>query len=477
MGKVELLQHQKDAIEKLKKLKVGALFMEQGTGKSLVALELFRRRLEKGKVEKAIWLSPCSAKENIKNEILKHVPDEMLGNFVICGIETLSTSIRANSYLYQLTSEKKCFLIVDESLMVKNPEALRTKNIIRISEQCEYRLILNGTPISRDESDLYSQFYILDWRILGYKSFWSFKANHLEYDEYGNVRKVLNTEYLARKMKPYVYQIRKKECLTLPPKKYDIQYLYMTEEQEEYYDYIANKLLMEVDEFQPETIYRLFAALQAIISGKKLRFYRVDEYEHFDMDSDLFPDCLDNPRIQTLLNVLPEEKCIIFCNYRHEIDSIMNLLNEEAVRFDGSVSIKKRNQNLQLFREHKKYLVANRECAGYSLNLQFCRNIVYYSNNWNLATRLQSEDRVHRLGQEKDINIIDLVAAYSLDKRISDSLQRKENLLESIKDEIAAAKNEKGRMSEILYVGNECRKYRKTVTIYDCSDLEEENFG
>ena len=149
--KNELLPHQKAAVDKLIKLKVGALFMEQGTGKTITTLELARARLEAGKINSTIWLCPCSAKGNIKREIIKNCPDEMLDFFTICGIETLSSSIRALSYLLNLSKEKKCFLVVDESLLIKNPKAYRTENIIKIGENCKYKIILNGTPVSRNE--------------------------------------------------------------------------------------------------------------------------------------------------------------------------------------------------------------------------------------------------------------------------------------------------------------------------------------
>lgn len=104
-----LLPYQTEAVNKLIKLKVGALFMEQGTGKTITTLELVRRRYESQKIEAAIWLCPCSAKENIKREIIKHCPPELMKIFTICGIETLSSSIRANDYLLTLVNDKRCF--------------------------------------------------------------------------------------------------------------------------------------------------------------------------------------------------------------------------------------------------------------------------------------------------------------------------------------------------------------------------------
>lgn len=465
--KNELLPHQIAAVEKLRKLKVGALFMEQGTGKTITALELCRLRLALNRVDRIIWLCPCSAKHNIKSEILKQAPDTLASAITICGIETLSTSIRANLYLRTMASTYRCYLIIDESLLIKNIRAYRTKNIIELANFCQYKLLLNGTPISKDECDLFAQFFVLDWRILGYKSFWSFAANHIEYDKDtpDKIVKILNTDYLIDRIQPYVFEVKKSDCLKLPSKHYKYAGFYLNEEQFEHYFEIADALMFELDEFHPETVYRFLSALQAIMSGKRVLIKTPRHY----ITEEFFSSPIENPRILTLLNNVPDEKTIIFCNYSSEISDICSLLNN-SVRFDGSVNMKTRMKNLEYFKNEAKYLVANRSCAGYSLNLQFCSNIIYYSNNWNLATRLQSEDRVHRIGQENPIDIMDIYAYDTLDERISNCLYRKENLLEHIKEMI---KNNKGKdISEWLYT-NKTSGY-KNMPQYDCSNLLED---
>ena len=195
-----LYDHQRKAVEKLERITIGALYMEQGTGKTRTALELIKKRLDAGKVGKVLWLCPCSVKENLRRDLLKHCSD--ISMITICGIETLSSSIRVNSELLDMVQNNKVYLIVDESNLVKNHRAKRTQNITRLAGYCKYKLILNGTPISKCEKDLFSQWYILDWRILGYKSFWSFAANHLEYDERvpGKINRCLNIDYLVRKI-------------------------------------------------------------------------------------------------------------------------------------------------------------------------------------------------------------------------------------------------------------------------------------
>lgn len=150
----ELLPYQKKAVEKLRHIKIGALYMEMGTGKTRTALELVRLRLEAGKVDYVVWLCPCNIKADIRRGIREHSNLDDLGILDIVGIETLSTSVRECSRLLGLAQSHKAYLIVDESSLVKNHIALRTQHIQQLADRCRYKLILNGTPISRNEADL-----------------------------------------------------------------------------------------------------------------------------------------------------------------------------------------------------------------------------------------------------------------------------------------------------------------------------------
>lgn len=466
----ELYEHQRKAVEKLSKVKVGALYLEMGTGKTRTALELINKRIEAGKVNKVIWLCPCSVKENLRRDIIKHTLKFDDNLITICGIETLSSSIRANVKLLDLVNNNNCYLIVDESNLVKNFKTKRTERIIELSKLCKYKLILNGTPISKNEADLFAQWYILDYRILGYKSFWSFAANHLEYDERipGRVVNTLNVNYLVEKIAPYSYQIKKEECLDLPRKAYDKVYFELTENQKEHYRWVADELMFELDEFDSTTVYRLFTGLQHVTSG-----FKVDPGKKLTK-TNFFKNPLDNPRMETLLNVVDsfgDYKTIIFAKYTEEINTIVKVLNEKygegiAVPFNGDVSQKKRQENLIKFKNEARYLVANKNCGAYGLNLQFCSCIVYYSNDWDYATRIQSEDRVHRIGQKERVDIVDICAAYTLDERILNCLEKKENLVDSFKCELEQIKDKKDLYTWIHIIN------KKKNTREKCYELE-----
>ena len=171
--KTMLYPWQQAAVDKLSKLKVAALYMEQGTGKTRTALELIAQRVNAGKVNHVIWFCPCSVKANLAEDITKHVgniPDYI----TIAGIESISESDRLYLELSDLVNNKKVFLVVDESTLVKNHQALRTGRIINLAGHVQYKMLLNGTPVTKNEADLFAQWYILDWRILGYRSYWSY---------------------------------------------------------------------------------------------------------------------------------------------------------------------------------------------------------------------------------------------------------------------------------------------------------------
>lgn len=488
----DMYEHQKRAVNKLSKIKVGALYMEMGTGKTRAALELINIRLAKERINHVLWLCPCSVKENLKRDIIKHTGNECKELITICGIETLSSSIKTNLKMIDLVQNNKCYLIVDESNLIKNPLAKRTKNITRLAEYCKYKLILNGTPITRNEADLYSQWYLLDWRILGYKSYWSFSANHLELDEKtGRIVKTLNTSYLVEKIAPYSYQVKKDECLDLPEKTYSIEYYDLTYEQDEHYQKVADKLLFNVDELEPHTIYRMFTGLQNVISGYKViveeeKYEFLNEYEEKIVKTkvkgmqktNFFKNEIENPRIQKLLEIVSkiDDKILIFAKYTDEINNIVRFLNQQygedsAVPFNGELNQKIRDKNLNKFRNESRFLVANKNCGAYGLNLQFCNYIIYYSNDFDFGTRAQSEDRVHRIGQNRNVHIIDICAAWTLDERIIKCLERKENLVDSFKKELDKSKDKNDLYYWISLRNRRNKRYNKKVKDIDRSDL------
>ena len=458
-----LMPHQQAAVDKLSRLRVGALYMDMGTGKTRTALELALRRIGEGKADTILWLCPVGVRSTIAAEVAKHasdVPWELArprcrpgpSTVVIAGIESLSGSISLNARLLELVQERRCFLVVDESNLVKSPRADRTLAVWRLAERCPYRVVLNGTPLSNNIADLFSQWYLLDWRILGYTSFYSFAANHLEYDPErpGRIIRAHRVDYLVRKMAPYLYQVRKSDCLSLPPKSYSWRTCSMSWEQACEYERAKDAILMEPDAYDLSpsiAIYKLFTALQRVVSGLS------------HTGAPLWEGPEGNPRIQALLETvagIPDDaKVLVWCKYTHEIESVRVALRthhgpECVAEVWGGIPQRRRADELESFQGPARFLVANRECAAYGLNLQHCHYAVYYSNTFAWASRSQSEDRLHRQGQTHNVHIIDVVCEGSIDERIQRCLSRKERLVESFRREIASQRHTRDSLGRWL---------------------------
>lgn len=455
--KTDLMPHQVPAVEKMMPTRVGALFMEMGTGKTRTAIDVIHRRL--ARISKVIWFCPVSLKETIRQEILKHtdIPASDIycfdhktstknipaALFYIVGIESMSLSARVILTINALVTTRT-FVIVDESSFIKGHRSARTCWITKLSQKAKYRMILTGTPISQGVVDLFAQFRFLSSKILGYNSFYSFAANHLEYSEKfpGMIVRAHNTKYIAAKIKPYVYQITKNECLDLPEKIYETRYFRMTSEQREWYEIIKWETLDRVEEWDSYVIFQLFSKLQQIVCG----FLNDRNFE------------FNHHRISCLMNIIDRiddtEKIIIWCKYEHDIHEITAALKPENVaRFYGKINVKNREQSITEFRNEKRFFVATESCGGHGLTLNESSHVIFYNNGFKYAERMQAEDRCHRIGQARPVLYVDIVCSDSIDEHIMQAIANKGSVVDAFKrevDKIKRSKDKKNKLKDMI---------------------------
>lgn len=465
-----LMQHQYDAVGKVSPSRIGALFMEMGTGKSRTSIELVAKRQDR--IDHAVWFCPVSLKETIRQEILKHtdavasdicvfddktnernLPDCL---WYVIGIESMSLSNRIITTANKLITVKT-MIILDESSYIKGHRSKRTYHITEISKRARYRLILTGTPISQGVVDLFSQMRFLSPKILGYESFYSFAANHLEYSEKykGMIVRSHNTEYIAAKIQPYVYQVTKAECLELPDKLYETRYFSMTEEQWHHYDLAKEEILSLIDDDENVSlaIFRLFSALQSITCGfwnRRIKKGGVLEYQHLKFEHN---------RIDTLINVvrdIPEnEKVIIWGKYQVDVEHIKKALEDDfgegcVATFYGVLSERERTIQVEDFRNSARFFLATQSCGGHGLTLNEAHHVIFYNNAFKYSERLQAEDRCHRIGQEHKVTYIDIHCCSSIDDRIANALAKKGNAVEEFKREVDKVKGKKARLKDMI---------------------------
>jgi len=234
-----------------------------------------------------------------------------------------------------------------------------------------------------------------------------------------------NLDELTEKIDQFSYRVLKKDCLDLPDKTYTVRHVTLTTEQAKMYDDIQRQALLMLDNGElvtaPAVITQLLR-IQQIMSG------------HL-MSDDGTMMTFPTRRMDALLEILEEHdgKAIIWSRFRHDIKEITATLNRtlgsgSAASYFGDTKGDERQAIVTNFQDPNhplKFFVGNPATAGYGLTLTEANLVVYYANDFNLETRIQSEDRAHRIGQKNPVTYVDLISEGTLDERIVKSLRSK----------------------------------------------------
>jgi hypothetical protein len=136
-------------------------------------------------------------------------------------------------------------------------------------------------------------------------------------------------------------------------------------------------------------------------------------------------------------------KVIIWATFTHDLLEIEKLLQEEygketVATYYGDTEVEQRQQIVKNFQdaEHPlRFFVGQPRTGGYGLTLTLAKTVIYYSNNYDLEIRLQSEDRAHRIGQKNNVTYVDIVTENTVEEKILKALRSKINLATQVLNE------------------------------------------
>ena len=445
--KTQPYEHQRVALRKGATQRVFGFFMEQGTGKTKVTIDnavyLYNTEL----LHTVFVLAPNSVYTNWKKEIETHssadnyiyqhkidkkfYPKKDKLNWYLMNIEAFSHKSGYNKGLELIEKRGlETMMVIDESTTIKNRTAKRTKNVIKLGKGVRYKRILTGTPVTKSPLDLWSQFAFLDEDLLGFKSFYSFRARYCVMDSrpVGGNRKIefplyyINLEQLEDKILPYTHRVLKKDCLDLPPQIWQRRNVFLSNEQRNAYEILKEHARVVIQDKQSSIHNKLteIAKLQQVCSG----FLYSDDGKLVE---------LSNAKLDELLNVIEEieGKIIIWATFRYSIQKIEETLQKKygeksVVSLYGDT--KKRADVVDNFNSSRgaRFLVSNPSVGGYGLTLNSSSYQIFFNNSYNLEERLQAEARNHRSGQTADkVTYIDLVAIKTIDEFIIKALKEK----------------------------------------------------
>jgi|TARA_R110001583_G_scaffold43066_5_gene136947 SNF2 family DNA or RNA helicase len=463
--KTEPYDHQMTALEHGWKKREYGYFMEMGTGKSKVIVDTFSMLYDSGKVEGVLIIAPKGVYRNWTNkEIPDHLPahiTERIGtwssrlskevkkeinhlfqpnddlNVLVMNIDALITK-KGYEVAEKFLLCRNAMMVIDESTIIKNPSAKRTKAAIKLGSRARYRRILTGSPITKSPLDVYSQCEFLNSHLLGFSSFYSFRNRYaiMQDSNYGGrtfkqVVNFKNTEELAGVLKDFTYRVTKDECLDLPNKIFMRREFEMTKEQKKVYEEMKQSALafLEQEAVSATSAITQLLRLHQISCG----FFPTDE-------GPILP--LKHDRMKELMSTLSEAngKVIIWANYRNDIKAIKEALDKEygkgiTVTYYGDTNDEDRMKAVVNFQDPNspvRYFLGNTQTGGYGITLTEAKTVVYYSNNYDLEKRLQSEDRAHRIGQHHPVTYVDLVCKNTVDEKIIKALRNKISLANSV---------------------------------------------
>ena len=463
--KTKPYKHQLTALEKSVDKKEYGYFMEMGTGKSKVLVDNMAILYDKGKINGALIIAPKGVYNNwysseIPTHLASHIKPKMVLwtastskakekeyqtlfetgfdlHVLIMNVEAFSTK-KGEEFAYKFLKSHKTLMVVDESTTIKTPTSKRTKAILKLSKNAEYRRILTGSPVTKSPLDLYSQCAFLNENLLDHASYYSFRNRyaHMVERNFGGRRVQIVGNYqrldeLEDILKKFSYRVLKEDCLDLPDKIYIKRNVELTDEQSKAYTTMKSAAL---------ALLKGKMATAPHVLTQMMRLHQIT-CGHLKNDDGTTTEIKSN-RMTELMNLLDETegKVIIWGNYIYDIENLVKAIGKEygedsVVQYYGATSSDDRAKAIKKFQDPDskvRFFIGNPQTAGYGITLTAASTVVYFSNGYDLEKRLQSEDRAHRIGQKKSVTYVDFMAEKTVDEKIVKALRKKINIASEI---------------------------------------------
>jgi SNF2 family DNA or RNA helicase len=426
--------YQVAAVEALQGLEYSAVFHEQGLGKTKIGIDLALLWLTADLIDSVVIVTKKGLIQNWKDELREHthllprvLDQDRQGNFY-----GFNSPVRVYLTHYEvLRSEAKRFalflrtrrvaVVLDEAQKIKNPSSTIAKALFSLSPSFARRVIMTGTPVANRPYDLWSLIYFLDHGASLGTDFSAFRAElDLTNDLWRDKERADAFEeqlgMIFDRIRPFsVRETKKTAGISLPTKHFRNVLVELEDRQAEIYTRYRNELsAVVVREGKPllddaeEMLKRLLRLVQ-VASNPRL----VDHAYHaipakFQLLEQLVAAAVD-----------AGEKIIVWTTFTENVDWLGRALQDfGAVRVHGKRSIAERNAAIKQFKTDPacRVLVATPASAKEGLTLTVANHAVFYDRSFSLDDYLQAQDRIHRISQQKDCFVTNLIGVSTVDE-------------------------------------------------------------
>lgn len=435
-----LYAHQRLVLEKARHNSYG-IFMECGTGKTLLGICLAKHyKSYPVRTGRTLVVAPLSLLFTAwADDLAKFAPEVKAaiawGRTPKQREKALALAAKADVVVTSFEGFKKInqwawqqkfdVLIVDESAKMKDPKTAISKMLTTFARGIPRVYPMSGAPAPNNLLEIFPQADIISPGLLG-ANFYQCRARYFAPQGLINGHAFDwrplpgSTEAILEKLKPYASFVKKCDCLDLPEKVFVVRKFALDPQTREAYDTMVRDKVLPLTDGQvimsPNALAELSRCRQ--IAGGWL-------YNHQGV-----PQSLSGHKLELLQDVLAEigpSPTIIWVQYREDARRIKQALEDQAVLAIGGMNPGELTGNLDSFKSGKaRYLIAHPRTIGHGVTLTNCSCVVYYSISYSLEEFLQSQDRVHRIGQTSKCTYFTLLAEDTVDEPIYKALMRKE---------------------------------------------------
>lgn len=437
------------------------LLFEMGCGKTLTAIAIMGAGWQMGHLRKVLIVAPASVVavwpkefENYADfpfEVRTLLGDKrkrleglkalqtLQGNHLAVAVINYESTWRDEIH-EALKQFRPDMIICDESQRIKTHNAAQSKAMHDLADGAPWRLILSGTPVTNNVTDLYSQYRFLDSGVFG-KNFYTFRNRYCTMGGFNNKQIVSyrNTQELIEKEYSIAYRVTKAEALDLPEQTFEDRYVQLSDREFRAYRALKRESFMELESGETvtaSTVLTRLLRLQQFTGG----FLTADDGSVIPATSaklDALEDILRDYVVET------GKKLVVFARFLEEVHAIsmaaqgvLDGAGMEAVCLYGGIPKEQRGALIERFQTDPRVtlFIGQIDTAGTGITLTAADTCVYYSWNFNYATYSQSLSRIHRIGQRNTCHYIHLLAEGTIDSMVLKALQKKEDLARSVVD-------------------------------------------
>lgn len=319
------------------------------------------------------------------------------------------------------------YVILDEAQHIKNNNTKISKAVKVVDSN--YRLALTGTPIENNLNDLWSLFEFIMPGYLGNNK--QFKQRYITPIENGRdeVR-----DRLRRKVSPFIMRRLKEDVLTeLPDKNEKVIHVQMEEEQHKLYDaqaaliknFLEENSESEISQSQIE-ILAMITKLRQIACNPKLVN---PKYKGGIAKQEYLVD-----HLQTLIE--NKHKTVVFSQFVSNFEHIEKELEASGIKYykiTGQTDKQKRYELVNKFNNNDvPVFLISLKAGGTGLNIVGADTVIHYDPWWNTAVESQATDRVHRMGQTKNVFVYKLICENTIEEQIVKLQEQKRELAENL---------------------------------------------